>query len=88
MIKSQEMSSKTSCLNRAMSHEMLFVLMARDKCAPETIRYWCDRRILVGLNKPEDKQILEALDIAELMELQRKSIKKVDQDKKKGHVES
>ncbi len=52
------------CIQKAFDDERLFVLMSRDKTAPEVIRYW------VSLNKeiqPEAK-IKEALDCAQEME--------------------
>ena len=71
MRKQFEQNDKTSCLNRALNNEMLFVLRGHDICAPETILDWCARRILRGKNKLEDKQIQEALEAANIMERER-----------------
>jgi hypothetical protein len=68
MIKSQEVSDTSSCLNRARHDEMLFVLLGRDVAAPETIRFWARRRVELGKNRISDPQILEALAAAEMME--------------------
>jgi hypothetical protein len=68
MLKSKELSDPQSCLNKARPDERLFVLLARDSAAPETIRYWVQRRLWLGKNKREDPQIVEALDCARLME--------------------
>lgn len=58
-------------MSRAAENEMTFVLLARDVCAPDVIRYWCQQRINEAKNNPEDAQILEALACAEEMERQR-----------------
>jgi hypothetical protein len=61
-----------SCLNRAKETETIFVLLARDKAAADTIRYWVRKRIQIGKNKKNDKQIIQALQIARNMERERK----------------
>lgn len=40
MIKSLELSSPNSCINKAADNEPVFVLRAHDMCAPEAVRYW------------------------------------------------
>lgn len=60
-----------SCLNRAHSREMLFVLLARDPAAPVAIRAWIEERIRLGKNTPNDSQIREAQDCAFTMEQER-----------------
>lgn len=40
MLKKQELSDPSSCMSKAHDTEMVFVLLARDPCAPEAIRYW------------------------------------------------
>jgi hypothetical protein len=72
MLKSEELTNPSSCMSRAGDQEMTFVLLARDICAPEVIRFWCWRRIQKGKNWPDDEQILEALRCADLMEQQAK----------------
>ena len=74
MIKEEELRNARSCINKAESTEMLFVLLARDIAAPDTIRFWVQKRIELGKNKPGDPQILEALACAETMEIQRVSL--------------
>ena len=69
MIKREELSNPASCINRAREDEMTFVLLGRDPAAPETIRSWVRARILLGKNKLEDAQIIEALECARKMEL-------------------
>jgi len=67
MRKAEELSDFTSCLNRATLDERLFVLLGRDVAAPATIRFWCDERVRLGKNAPDDPQILEARLVADLM---------------------
>lgn len=71
MKKIDELDVKQSCLNRAHDNELVFVLLARDKHAPTTIRYWCAARISDGKNKPFDPDIQSAYKIADDMESQR-----------------
>lgn len=68
MIKSEELSDPNSYLNRAGENELLFVLLARDMAAPDTIRFWANRRIKLGKNKSTDGTILNALRIADEMD--------------------
>jgi hypothetical protein len=70
MLKSDELIDPRSCLNRAMSDEMLFVLLGRDPAAPRAIRAWINERVVLGKNKISDDQIVEAMRIAEEMEAQ------------------
>lgn len=56
------------CMAKAFDHEPTFVLLARDKSAPDTIRFWAESRIAAGKNSSTDKQIVEALAIADVME--------------------
>jgi hypothetical protein len=73
MRKADELSSPNSCMGRAKPNEMTFVLLARDACAPATIRFWCYERIRCGKNLMGDQQIQEALQCADLMEMERGS---------------
>ena len=70
MTKAKELSEPDSCLNRAKDDELLFVLLSRDYAAPKTIRFWADLRIRLGMNKPDDAQIIEARACAEKFEIQ------------------
>ena len=74
MKKYDEMQTPNSCLNKAKIDEQLFVLLARDECAPGAIRYWCQLRLEHGLNTIEDRQIQEALKCAEIMRHQQQTI--------------
>ena len=68
MLKRDELTNPDSCLSKAKEGERLFVLLARDKAAPATIRFWVQTRIQLGKNQPDDPQIVEALACADLME--------------------
>jgi len=61
---------EAGCMAKAFSNEPTFVLLARDVCAPATIREWCRLRCLHGKNTPLDAQITEALLLADLMEVE------------------
>ena len=69
MIKREELVNPKSCMSRATDDEMTFVLLGRDAAAPIAIRAWVAERIRIGKNKPDDPQILEALDCAVRMTL-------------------
>jgi hypothetical protein len=75
MRKHEEMSSHTSCFNKANPTEMIFVLLARDESAPVAIEAWCNERVRLGKNKESDKQIVEARQCAQTMREERASIK-------------
>ena len=68
MRKLTELHTVNSCLNKATDNEMLFVLLGRDKAAPDAIRCWVQKRLLLGLNNVGDVQINEALQCADTME--------------------
>ena len=56
------------CYANAGDDEPMFVLLARDLSAPETVRSWARRRVIDGLNAKTDDQILEAFECADAME--------------------
>jgi hypothetical protein len=68
MRKKDELGSKDSCMSRAHSEEMTFVLLGRDVAAPAAIRAWVAERIRLGKNIATDAQIVEALACATTME--------------------
>lgn len=68
MLKKQEIDNLESCLNKAAIDEPLFVLRGKDICAAETVREWARARVRAGKNHPQDKQVLEALAIADAMD--------------------
>ncbi len=53
MIKNQELLNQKSCLNKAAPDEPIFVLRAKDKLAPQTLRHWV--AIAFGVHEPEKK---------------------------------
>lgn len=71
MLKRKELTDPRSCMSRADDDEMTFVLLGRDLAAPDTIRFWVERRIALGKNKSDDPQIVEALECAAWMERHR-----------------
>lgn len=75
MRKNLELECHHSCLNKADGYELLFVLIGRDECAPWAIDAWISRRIELGLNHPDDKQIIEARQCAEAMVKERNYIR-------------
>jgi len=72
MIKREELSNPSSCMNKAHEDEMTFVLLGRDPAAPAAIRAWAEARIRMGKNGPLDDQIWEAIEVAKTMEAQEK----------------
>jgi hypothetical protein len=76
MIKRLEMTDPQSCMSRAGEDEMTFVLLARDICAPDTIRDWVANRLGAGKNKFSDPQIQDALECAREMERQYAAMKR------------
>jgi hypothetical protein len=68
MIKADEISNPSSCLNKALDHEPVFVLLGRDALAPETIRYWANERVRSWRNTYNDEQIKGAFALADQME--------------------
>lgn len=67
MRKFQELSYAKSCLNKAKSNELIFVLLGHDPASPFAIEQWCEERVRLGKNKADDDQIIEALLVAESM---------------------
>lgn len=71
MRKWEELSRPDSCLLRAHTDEMTFVLLGRDIAAPATIRFWIGERLRLGKNRPDDAQLVEAEQCAQVMESER-----------------
>ena len=71
MRKADELSNPDSCMNRARDNEMTFVLLGRDIAAPSAIRAWVATRLHLGKNSATDRQIVEALRCADVMEQER-----------------
>jgi hypothetical protein len=74
MIKRDEIEDTQSCFNKAHEGERMFVMLARDPAAPVAIRAWVAERLRLGKNESTDAQILEALECAKLMDLERAEI--------------
>lgn len=71
MRKIDELRRPDSCINKSRNDEMVFVLTGRDAAAPHAIRAWVDERLRLGKNAPGDPQIVEALECAAIMEVER-----------------
>lgn len=72
MIKRDELADPSSCLNKALDEEPLFVLRANDERAPGIVRHWAQsyRYEKVRTRQWTDKakaKYLEALDLADAM---------------------
>lgn len=76
MLKCEETATPSSCLNKALDNERVFVLLARDAAAPLAIYGWVLHRVDTGLNKLSDPEIIEAMECARLMEGERDAIRK------------
>lgn len=57
-----------SCMAKAEPFEPTFTLLGRDAAAPTAVSQWAQARIDHGLNRFEDPQIQEALDLSNTME--------------------
>lgn len=68
MIKSKELTDPNSCMSRARDDEMTFVLLGRDKASAAAILCWCFARVMLGKNRMDDAQIVEALAAADAMQ--------------------
>lgn len=63
--KKEELANPNGCLNRSQDDEPIFVLVARDALAPEVVRLWAEKAILLGT--PAAK-VDEALELVAQME--------------------
>jgi hypothetical protein len=68
MLKRDELTDPTSCINKAADDELVFVLRAKDAAAPATIRAWIKERVERGMNVEGDAKLIEAERCAEAME--------------------
>ncbi len=71
MRKRDELLRVDSCMSRAGLDEMVFVLRGHDIAASFTIRAWVNERIRLNKNKSTDRQIVEALSCAQIMDDER-----------------
>lgn len=76
MLKIDERNIATSCWNRADLNERIFVLLGRDPAASAAIHAWVDERIRLGKNTPSDLQIVEAIECARQMDLERDHLRR------------
>jgi hypothetical protein len=78
MRKKRELKDPNSCLNKARKNERLFVLLERDKAFIETVRFWANKRLELGLNLPTDDQIKSALKLA--LKVEKAQAKKAEKE--------
>lgn len=64
MKKVDELREPESCLNRATSHEPIFVLRGKDRVAAVAVRHWAT--MAEGIHEPS--KIKEALQLADQMD--------------------
>lgn len=76
MKKSDELTRDGTCMNSALPHEMVFVLLARDAAAPVAVDAWVEERIRSGKNVATDSIIVEARACAITMVEQRAAIRR------------
>lgn len=89
MRKRDELDNLDSCLTKAISSEMLFILLARDPVAADVIDYWVKLRVERGHNLPDDDQIKEALQCASTMRYEQPFVRRMlDGLKKLGRSNS
>jgi hypothetical protein len=55
------------CYDNAAPDEPMFVLLGRDPCAPLVIAFWAHMRVAMARNKPFDRQLEEAEEVAHAM---------------------
>lgn len=61
----------SSCYRKALPDEPMFVLLARDRCAPDAIRAWADDRTKRAIEEDwseNAERISDALETADIME--------------------
>lgn len=68
MLKSDEIMSPSSCLNKAASDEQVFVLREKDPLFVECLRHWA--HMAHGIHEPA--KIQEAVDTAYAAEMKRR----------------
>ena len=68
MLKRDEIADPTSCWNKAKDDDIVFILLQGDDASPETIRFWVNKRIELGKNKPGDRKMVTALQAADAIE--------------------
>lgn len=73
MTKKQEILNAGSCFNRAGEDEFMFVLLGRDPAAPAAIRAWCEERVRLGKNTPDDHEIVTAVEASVTLDALRRA---------------
>lgn len=68
MLKKDELTR--GCMAKAHPDEMTFVLLGRDPAAASTIAFWIQERLRLGLDKPTDPKLIEAMKTMDTMRAQ------------------
>lgn len=68
MKKWEEINDPKSCWNKAGDDTRVFILVDMDEAAADTIRFWINKRIELGMNKPGDEKLLSAESLANEIE--------------------
>lgn len=71
MAETKANPNPNGCFARALPHEPMFILLARDQAAPEVIRHWAAQRQLMVLDgdlASHSEQIVDAMDSADTFE--------------------
>lgn len=63
----KENPGQFDCYKNAEPSEPMFVLLGRDVVGSNLVAVWCALRIELGLNKPDDPQIQDALKTSKAM---------------------
>lgn len=74
LTKTAELANADGRLNRARDDEPVFVLLGRDAAAAATVRQWVGIRLMMGKNRRNDPQIVEALAWADAADAYRKAL--------------
>lgn len=64
-----------TCIQKSLPEEKTFTLLGRDPVSPRAVRYWASERIRTGKNRNTDPEVIEADEIARIMEDQRDAIR-------------
>lgn len=70
MLKKDELANPRSCLSRAAPEEPIFVLRGKDALAAQTVRLWA----AMALGRHEPDKIVDALQLADMMDAWRKQL--------------
>jgi hypothetical protein len=70
-VETKAKPSPEGCYARALPDEPMFILLGRDRCAPDAIRRWADERTRLAIEEDwseDPERITDAVDTADAME--------------------